>query len=140
MLERILKPRLAFVVIGLVALALAGCGGSSAPPVITSAPAGASPDAPLGMTIDATLDSYSITLSTATATAPFTVVISNVGDGPHAFAIEDADKQVLATTDEIGRTKSGQLIVPALAPGQYTYFCPLPGHRREGMVGTLTVQ
>lgn len=92
------------------------------------------------MTLNATLDDYFIVLSTDTVTAPFTVAISNDGSGPHGFSIEDANKQLIATTDEIGRAKTGQLIVPALAAGTYTYFCPIVGHRRDGMVGTLTVQ
>ena len=127
--------------LAITAIAAGACGGSSGPgAVITSAPSGASPLAPVGATIDATLDSYSIELSTETTSAPFTFAIENVGDGPHGLALEDADKQLVATTGEIGRAKSDVLVVPQLAPGTYTYFCPIVGHRREGMVGTLTVQ
>ncbi len=94
----------------------------------------------MGMTINATERDYEIELDVASVTAPFTVAITNQGPGPHAFAISDASGKVVATTDEISRAKTGQLVVPALAPGEYTYFCPIVGHKREGMVGTLTVQ
>jgi plastocyanin len=135
-----MKPVGAVALFAVVTVVLAGCGGASAPALITSAPSGASPHAPVGATIDTTLDSYSITLSTETTTAPFTFAITNVGDGPHGLALEDANKQLLATTGEIGRTKTDTLVVEQLAPGTYTYFCPIVGHRREGMFGTLTVQ
>jgi uncharacterized cupredoxin-like copper-binding protein len=36
-----------------------------------------------------------------------------------------------------GGTKSFTL---TLAPGAYTYYCSVPGHRQAGMQGTLTVK
>ena len=121
-------------------LALTGCGGGGPAPVITSAPAGSTPGAPVGTTINAIERDYEIELDAAAVSGPFTVAISNEGPGPHGFAIEDANKQLIATTGEISRAKTGQLVVPALAAGEYTYFCPIVGHRREGMEGKLTVQ
>ncbi|HUR17177.1 MAG TPA: cupredoxin domain-containing protein [Candidatus Limnocylindrales bacterium] len=91
------------------------------------------------MTVNVTERDYAIELDTVTMTAPVTFAITNSGPGPHAFAISDASGAVLATTHEISRAKTGQLIVPVLEPGEYTYYCPIVGHKREGMVGTLTI-
>lgn len=44
--------------------------------------------------------------------------------------------QVAATPTFSGGAKS---LSVKLAPGTYTYFCSIPGHRMAGMQGTLTV-
>ena len=36
-----------------------------------------------------------------------------------------------------GGTKT---LTMTLAPGTYTYYCSVPGHRQAGMQGTLTVK
>jgi uncharacterized cupredoxin-like copper-binding protein len=38
----------------------------------------------------------------------------------------------------VGAGKSETLVLPALQPGAYQYYCHVPGH--EAMVGTLTVR
>ena len=35
---------------------------------------------------------------------------------------------------------AGTLTFTASAPGTYHYLCPVPGHARDGMTGTLTVR
>jgi uncharacterized cupredoxin-like copper-binding protein len=53
---------------------------------------------------------------------------------PHGIAIQDHG--------------SGQVVQPGgtstltakLAPGTYTFLCPVPGHAQAGMTGTLTVR
>jgi uncharacterized cupredoxin-like copper-binding protein len=55
---------------------------------------------------------------------------------PHGIAVEgngiDRDGQVV----QGGGTSTVQV---TLKPGKYTFYCPVPGHRAAGMVGTLTV-
>jgi plastocyanin len=61
----------------------------------------------------------------------------NVGVLPHTFAVEGYNHA------PVDMPVGGQVIqwtVPAdLAPGQYIYYCTIPGHRQDGMWGTLTV-
>ena len=47
-----------------------------------------------------------------------------------------------------GLDKDGPIVAPgststvtvSLKPGKYTFYCPVPGHRKGGMQGTLVVQ
>jgi uncharacterized cupredoxin-like copper-binding protein len=36
--------------------------------------------------------------------------------------------------------KGTSTFTATFAPGKYTYYCQVPGHRQAGMVGTLTVK
>jgi len=53
----------------------------------------------------------------------------------HDFTIDELDAQVAA---DAGETAEGG--ISDLEPGDYTYYCSVPGHREAGMEGTLTVQ
>ena len=66
-----------------------------------------------------------------------TLAYENPSAVPHNVAIEDESGQVL---DE-GETLSGGVseATAELAPGEFTFFCTVPGHREGGMEGTLTV-
>lgn len=86
------------------------------------------------------LSAPGISWSTTELTVPVggTIKITNDGSGgEHNFAIEgynDSDPVDLP----IGQTVEWQ--VPAdLAPGTYTFYCEIPGHRAAGMQGTLTI-
>lgn len=59
----------------------------------------------------------------------------NEGGSPHNLAIEDTD---LSTAD-IAAGGSENLALGDLAPGTYTMFCTIAGHREAGMEATLTV-
>ncbi len=67
-----------------------------------------------------------------------TIDMWNGGVLPHNFAIEgynDAAPVDLPTTGE-----HVMWAVPAdLAPGTYTFYCEVPGHRQAGMEGTITI-
>jgi plastocyanin len=66
-----------------------------------------------------------------------TITMANPSDLPHAIGIEGAG------VDEEGETvdKGGTSTVTAeLKPGEYEFYCPVPGHEEGGMKGTLTVK
>lgn len=68
-----------------------------------------------------------------------TLTMDNPGSdkAPHAIAVEgngvDKDGQVV----QPGSTST---VTADLKPGTYTFYCPVDGHRQEGMEGTLTVK
>ena len=73
-------------------------------------------------------------LSVAADTA-FTVEFANDGTMEHDFAVEgeDSDTIVAAAGSDVSGTFT-------LAAGTYKFFCSVPGHEANGMVGTLTVE
>lgn len=65
-----------------------------------------------------------------------TLVYANPSAVPHSIAIE-ASGDTIDESDTItdGETEaSGEL-----APGEFIFYCTVPGHRESGMEGTLTV-
>jgi len=57
--------------------------------------------------------------------------------GPHTFTVElGTDNDTVAQVFAPGETDTGEIELEA---GTYTFFCTIPGHRDQGMVGTLTV-
>jgi plastocyanin len=65
-------------------------------------------------------------------------VIENPTSESHTVAVEDEGGRVL------GRTRiainGSQTFTITMQAGTYTYFCTVPGHRKAGMEGTLTVE
>jgi plastocyanin len=72
---------------------------------------------------------------------PGQVTLSYTDPSPvaHSIAIEDPNGQELDAGDIVqqGGTSTATADVK---PGDYTYFCTVPGHREAGMEGTLTVK
>jgi plastocyanin len=62
-------------------------------------------------------------------------VVLKATDIAHDFVIDDPKFAVHASG---GKTESGGLVIDR--PGTYTFYCSIPGHKKAGMVGTLTVQ
>lgn len=62
------------------------------------------------------------------------IALTCEGSAPHTLVITETDELVAECTR--GTTGRGDV---ELAPGTYRFFCSVPGHRRQGMVGTLTV-
>jgi plastocyanin len=63
----------------------------------------------------------------------------NRQSAPHDLDLEDADGKLIADMETIG---NGYADVPIrnLEPGEYTFYCSVPGHREAGMEGTVTVE
>ena len=68
---------------------------------------------------------------------PLTIDSQNEATIPHNIALEGGG------VDEIGPEVTGggtSEIEVDLEPGEYTFYCSVPGHREGGMEGTLTVE
>lgn len=64
-----------------------------------------------------------------------TVELTNESTTPHDVRIEDGGE--IGGTDVItGDTTTAEV---ELEPGEYTFYCSVPGHREAGMEGPLTV-
>lgn len=66
-----------------------------------------------------------------------TLAYENPSPVPHNIALEDESQEVLDQSDDV--TAGSVEITAELAPGEYAYFCAIPGHREAGMEGALTV-
>jgi plastocyanin len=80
------------------------------------------------------LEPSSLTL--AAGTYEFTA--TNDGTIDHALALA-GDGVAAGTPDAAFAAGVSQSFVVELAPGTYELYCPIPGHKDAGMVGTLTV-
>jgi plastocyanin len=67
-----------------------------------------------------------------------TIDFTNPSTIPHNFEVEDESGKVLGGTETIAGSEESATV--ELAPGTYTFFCSIPGHRESGMEGTLTVK
>ena len=70
------------------------------------------------------------------AAGKVTITMTNPSSNPHNVAVEGngVDDEGEIVTDGDSSTVS-----PELEPGEYTFYCSVPGHREGGMEGTLTV-
>ena len=71
-------------------------------------------------------------------TGEVSIDYTNPSEVPHNVAIEGNGEE-LAQGPTVTGGDSGAATV-ALEPGEYVYFCSIPGHRESGMEGTLTVR
>jgi plastocyanin len=65
-----------------------------------------------------------------------TIEMANMSPVEHNVTIAQGSKVLGATPTFTGGKKS---VTVNLAPGTYTFYCSVPGHRQAGMEGTLTV-
>jgi plastocyanin len=119
----------ALAFLGLLALFVAGCGGSDDEDTTAGGSSGKVP---------ITLRDFSIQPATLHSTEPETVtyVVTNKGNTEHALEIEGNGLEEETDTLQAGHV--GELTV-TLKPGSYELYCPIDNHRQMGMEATLTV-
>lgn len=66
-----------------------------------------------------------------------TINFDNPSPIPHDVVIRQPGGEDIAATDVI--TESSDSLVANLEPGDYEFFCSVPGHEQAGMTGTLKV-
>lgn len=117
--------------------------GPSPPPALPSAPVSPSPPVatapPAAHTVRLVAREFSFEPSEVTAPSGEVVFsVHNDGEIEHTFVLEDGARRRLAEISSIpvGKTRDRRV---DLAPGSYTIFCAIPGHREAGMVARLRV-
>ncbi len=139
--------RLCLVSLGAACLALGACGSSdsssssSKSTSSTTKAASSAGSSGGGSTVSLKAEATGLKFDKKTATAKagtVTLTMANPQGGqvPHAVAVEGN-----------GVDKDGKVVQPGgtskvsvkLKPGKYTFYCPVDGHRKAGMQGTLTV-
>ena len=68
-----------------------------------------------------------------------TISLTNEASVPHDVRIEGPEGDDLGGTEEISGGDTAEADVE-LEPGEYTFYCSVPGHREAGMEGPLTVE
>ena len=149
-----MKKLAALFVLILAAFALVACGGgddttsdtTAETPTTQEENGGGEKEAEGGTAGAATVDfeadpSGALAYTTDKATAKAgkaTVNFTNSSPVPHDVAIEDEAGETVAETEVLA--EGSDSATAELEPGEYKFFCTVPGHRQGGMEGTLTVK
>jgi plastocyanin len=130
-------PRAAFATLALAGLIAAGCGGGggggggSADSVTVTAPSG-------GGAASVTIEAHDIYFTPKSITAPagkLDIHYQEDGSQQHTLVIDGVKGFKL----EVGPGSKTASATVDLKAGEYTYYCTIPGHRAQGMQGTITV-
>ena len=95
----------------------------------------------VGQTVDIEADASSLAFTTGdleTASGEVTINFDNPADIGHDVRIEDSGGNDIGGTEVV--TNETTTATVTLEPGDYTYFCSIPGHRPGGMEGGLSVK
>jgi plastocyanin len=121
-----------------LALAVAGCGGDDDEDEEASPPP--PPAAAGGTTLENPADAGGeLAFEKEELTAPageVTLVMENPSSLEHNIAVKDGDIDEKGPV--VGEGETSEVTV-TLEPGEYTFYCSVPGHEAGGMEGTLTV-
>ncbi len=89
------------------------------------------------ITIEMSEYKFSPNTLTAAPGATVTVTLKNVGALQHDFHVDVVN--VTSPLVDPGKSTDFSFTAPS-QPGQYDFWCTVPGHKELGMVGKLTVQ
>lgn len=141
------KVAVAFALV-LASFALVACGSSSDSSSSTSSETtettesnaeGGTAGSAAAVDIEAASSGLAYASDTATAKAgKVTLNFTNPQPLTHDVAIEDSSGKTIGKTELIAEGSDSATV--DLKPGEYTYYCTVPGHREAGMEGTLTVK
>jgi nitrite reductase (NO-forming) len=118
---------------GALIVAAAGGGGSAPIPLATAAGAVAGGD--LATEVDVELDEMVVLPASIEVAEGGTLQVTNAGVAPHDLVVEGTD----LATPMLSSGESAAMSLDGLAPGTYTVFCSVAGHRAAGMEATLVV-
>ena len=122
------------MLIPIAVLALAGCGGDGDDSGGRTTTSAAAAGTPVTMSLaDFALEPKTVQLEAA---GTYTFMVTNDGQTTHALEIEG--NGVEEESDTLSPGDSGEVTVE-LAAGEYELYCPIDGHRANGMEGTLVV-
>lgn len=113
----------------LAAVVVVGCGGEEATTVPTAAP---TPES--AIEVNASEFAYDPDAITISSQGSSTIRLVNKGIVEHDLTIDELDFQIAVA---IGESAEGTLA--GIAPGTYRFYCTVPGHEVNGMVGELVV-
>jgi plastocyanin len=111
------------------AVALAGCGSDGGSSSYVE------PKGPPVKTFEIVGTSYAFTPKNLTGPAGILEFRLTSKDIQHSLRIKGVDGFLIEAGS--GKTASGKVKLEA---GKYTFYCDIPGHESQGMVGTLTVE
>lgn len=78
---------------------------------------------------------YTQTELVVPANTEITINLVNNGAAVHTFTIDELD----VASGDLASGETSSVTFDTGEPGEYEFYCSIPGHREAGMVGTLTV-
>jgi plastocyanin len=118
--------------------ALSGCGGGAGNPSAGSQGSNAATGSVI-QTIEVKETEYKLSPDKINLNKPGTYVLKAENTGSTTHALEIEGKGVEEETEDLQAGQSAKLRV-ALKPGKYEIYCPVDGHKEQGMEGTVIVK
>ena len=99
----------------------------------------ATEEAAAGEEVEVSLSEFTIDMPTELSAGSVTFSISNDGEFPHSFEIENEDMGFEEGLDANLEPGDSDTLTVDLEPGTYVIYCPVGNHREMGMEVELTV-